>query len=109
MKLDEKKCKPCEGDVDPLSKRDEEKFLQEVPSWSLNRSGTHRIQREFKFDDFKEAIKFVNKMADIAEEEGHHPNFTVEYNVVKTELFTHNIGGLSENDFIMAAKLDKTA
>jgi 4a-hydroxytetrahydrobiopterin dehydratase len=109
MDLTEKKCKPCEGDVDPMNEKQENEYIEQVPSWSLERDGEHKIHKDYKFDDFKEAIGFVNRMADIAEEEGHHPNFTVNYNVVKTDLSTHAIGGLSENDFIMAAKLDQVA
>ena len=66
-----------------------------------------RIRHEFKFKDFKQAIAFVNKAADIAEEEGHHPDIHIHYNRVVIELWTHSIGGLSENDFIMAAKIER--
>lgn len=66
-----------------------------------------KIKKDFKFKDFKEAMIFVNKAADIAENEGHHPNIHVFYNQVIIELWTHAVGGLSENDFILAAKIDK--
>ena len=106
MELKNKQCKPCEGGVAPMSEAEEEQYVQSVPSWSLNRDGTHRISKDFKFKTFPQAIQFVNKVAEIAENQGHHPNFCVNYTVVKTELYTHAIDGLSENDFIMAAKLD---
>jgi len=69
----------------------------------------HSIKRKFKFKDFKEAMKFVNNVADIANHEGHHPDIYIFYNIVDLELFTHAVKGLSENDFIMAAKIDKIA
>jgi 4a-hydroxytetrahydrobiopterin dehydratase len=106
MELKDKKCVPCEGGVEPMQESEEEKYINDVPSWSIERNGEHKIRKEFKFDDFKQAMKFVNNIADIAQKEGHHPNFCVNYNVVNTVLFTHAIGGLSENDFIMAAKID---
>ena len=102
MKLTDKKCVPCEGGVEPFSNKEEDKYMDQLSHWSLDRDGIHKIQREFEFDDFNHAMRFVNKMADLAENEGHHPNFTVKYNKVNTELYTHAIGGLSENDFIMA-------
>jgi 4a-hydroxytetrahydrobiopterin dehydratase len=107
MALKDKKCVPCEGGVNPMTDKEEESYMEHISSWNLDRDGVHKISKEFTFGDFKEAMRFVNKMADIAEDEGHHPNFTVEYNKVKTELFTHAINGLSENDFIMAAKIDE--
>lgn len=66
-----------------------------------------KIRHEFKFKDFKQAMAFVNKAADVAEEEGHHPDIHIHYNRVIIELWTHSIGGLSENDFIMAAKIER--
>jgi len=69
----------------------------------------HKIKKQFKFKDFKEAMVFVNKVAEIAENEGHHPDITINYNRVTIELSTHSIGGLSENDFILAAKIEEVA
>lgn len=65
-----------------------------------------KIEKKFKFKDFKEAMSFVNKVADLAEEQGHHPDIEISYNKVKIELTTHAIGGLSTNDFVMAAKIE---
>ena len=67
---------------------------------------SRKIRREFKFEDFSEAMKFANRVADLAEEEGHHPDFHIHWNKVRLELWTHEIGGLAENDFIMAAKIE---
>ncbi len=106
--LTKKHCVPCEGGTPPLSNGREDEMLKQVQhdnkSWILLRDGTHKITRQFKFKDFKEAIAFVNKVADLAENEGHHPDIKIVYNRVQLDLFTHSGGGLSENDFIMAAK-----
>ncbi len=82
------------------------RHLLEIPEWKL--SADHKkIYREFKFKDFVRAIEFVNKVAELAEYEGHHPDVHIHYNKVVLELWTHDIGGLSENDFILASKIDK--
>jgi len=107
VKLNEKHCIPCEGGMPPFSEREENFFQKEVPSWNIDRSGTHKIIREFTHKDFKEAMVFVNQIADIAEEEGHHPDIYIFYNRVRIELHTHALCGLSENDFIVAAKIDQ--
>ncbi len=106
MDFTKKHCVPCESGSPPLSNEKEDEMLMEVQSWLLIRDGTHKIRRQFKFKNFKEAIKFVNKAAEIAEEEGHHPDIYIFYNKVQLDLFTHAVGGLSENDFIMAAKIN---
>ena len=107
MDLTEKHCVPCKGGIPALSGRDEDIYIKEVPSWTLIRDGIHKIRRLFKFKNFKGSIGFVNKVAEIAEEEGHHPDIYISYNKVQLELYTHAVDGLLENDFIMAAKLDK--
>ena len=107
MELLNKKCKPLKNGDPPLTKQEEDTYVKEVPSWELETNGTHKIHKDYKFGNFKQAIQFVNRVADIAEEEGHHPDLTINYNVVKADLSTHSIGGLSENDFIMAAKMDQ--
>lgn len=104
--LTNKKCIPCEGGVDPLSREGIEAFLNIVPGWSLGEIGD-RIKREFNFKDFNESMAFVNKVAAIAESEGHHPDIHIFYNKVNLELYTHAIGGLHENDFIVAAKINE--
>jgi 4a-hydroxytetrahydrobiopterin dehydratase len=90
-----------------MSLEDEDRYIKEVPSWILHREGVHMIKKSFKFKDFKDAIGFVNKVAEIAEDEGHHPNISIFYNRVELELYTHAIKGLFENDFIMAVKIDE--
>lgn len=119
MNLTDKHCVPCEGGTPPLSDQGENEMLKRVqhdPStssgqagWLLLRDGTHKIRRQFKFKNFKEAMIFVNKVAEIAESEGHHPDIYIFYNKVQLDLFTHAVGGLSENDFIMAAKINTIA
>jgi 4a-hydroxytetrahydrobiopterin dehydratase len=106
-KLSERRCIPCEGGVDPLTKAQAEELMKELNSeWSLI-DDAHLLARSFEFPNFKKTMEFVNKVADIAEEENHHPDLTVSYGNVGVELMTHAIGGLSENDFILAAKIDK--
>ncbi|MFZ3011766.1 MAG: 4a-hydroxytetrahydrobiopterin dehydratase [Minisyncoccia bacterium] len=107
MDLSNKKCIPCEaGGVDPFSEAQAEEYLKEVSGWVLDEKA-QKIWKEFKFQDFLEAIKFVNLVAGIAEGEGHHPDIHIYYNKVTLELSTHAIGGLSLNDFILAAKIDE--
>lgn len=107
MDLATKHCIPCEGGDPPLSDAEEDKLKKHVPDWVLLRRGIHKLRREFKFKNFRQSIAFVNKVSEIAESEGHHPDIYIFYNIVKLDLFTHAVEGLSENDFIMAAKIDK--
>ena len=105
MELLYKKCVPCEGGILPMNSGEAQKYMAEVTGWSL--IDGKKIQKEFKVKDFKEGMVFVNKVADLAESEGHHPDIFIHgWNKVRFELSTHAIGGLSENDFIMAAKID---
>lgn len=107
MNLLNKHCVPCEGGTPPLHNDKEDELIKQTPDWILLRDGTHKITKQFKFDDFKNAMEFVNKVAELAESEGHHPDIKIVYNKVQLDLFTHAVGGLSENDFIMAAKINK--
>lgn len=104
--LTQKHCIPCEGGTPPLSVENEDELIKQIPHWLLLRDGTHRLRRQFQFKNFKESIDFVNNVARIAENEEHHPDIYIFYNKVQLDLFTHAVGGLSENDFIMAAKID---
>ena len=104
MNLTEKKCVPCEEGTPPLAKEKVEEYLKEIGGWESKEDKL--IVKTFNFKSFKEAIEFVNQVAVIAEEEGHHPDIHVHYKKVTLELFTHAINGLSENDFIMASKID---
>lgn len=105
--LTKKHCVPCEGGTPPLSDGKENELIRQTPGWILLRDGTHRIHRMFSFKNFKTAIAFVNTVASLAEEEGHHPDIKIVYNKVGLDLFTHAVRGLSENDFIMAAKINR--
>lgn len=105
MDLTSKKCIPCEKGFPPLTAAELRPYLDQIKGWSL--VGIQKIYKEFKFSGFKEAMNFVNKVAAIAEAEGHHPDFAILYNRVIINLTTHAISGLSENDFILAAKIDK--
>ena len=107
MNLAKKHCVPCEGGTPSFSNSEENENIVKIKGWSLIRDGEHKIRKQFTFEDFKEAMKFVNKVADIAEEQQHHPDIKIVYNKVQIELFTHAVGGLSENDFILAAKINK--
>ncbi|HEV7702602.1 MAG TPA: 4a-hydroxytetrahydrobiopterin dehydratase [Candidatus Paceibacterota bacterium] len=100
-----KKCIPCEVGGEPLNRVDAQDYVDELPGWTLS-EGAKRISKEYKFQDFIGAINFVERVADVAEIEGHHPDIHVHYNKVLLELWTHEINGLSENDFIVAAKVD---
>ena len=104
MDLNSKKCKPCEAGTSPLTEKQSSELLKQTPGWEIKND---HVFRQFKFKNFKEAIAFVNKVAEIAEEEGHHPDIIINYNKVAVELFTHSIKGLSENDFIVAAKINE--
>ena len=101
--LTKKKCVPCEGGVPPLPEGKVKELLKEVKGWQREGKG---IAREFKFKDFRQAQKFLNKVAGLAESEGHHPDIYWFYNKVKLTSWTHTAGGLTENDFILAAKID---
>jgi 4a-hydroxytetrahydrobiopterin dehydratase len=105
-RLAKKKCVPCEGGVDPLTRTEAQKLLTELNDWALI-DDARLLAKSFHFEDFAESMAFVNKIAAIAEEEGHHPDLTISYSDVGVELTTHAIGGLSENDFIIAAKIDE--
>lgn len=100
-----KVCVACEGGVPPLSRAQIEEMHVQVPAWTVSSDNTH-ITREYLFKDFAEALAFANKVGAIAEQEGHHPDLTVSWGKVSISLTTHAIGGLSENDFILAAKVE---
>ena len=104
--LTQMKCVACEGGVPKLTEGDAKAFLTHTPLWTLAPDAAS-IMRNFKFKNFKEALAFANSVGAIAEEEGHHPEITVGWGKVSVHLTTHAIGGLSENDFIVAAKVDQ--
>jgi len=100
-----KRCLPCEGGVPPLDLETAEKMLAELNSWDLKKDG-NEIIRSFHFKNFYETMAFVNAVAWMAHQENHHPDMEISYNHVLIRYSTHAIGGLSENDFICAAKVD---
>ena len=89
-----------------MTDADIETYMREIRGWELIRTEPKQIRKKFSFKNFKEAMQFINKVAELAESEGHHPDIHIFYNRVVLELWTHAVGGLSENDFIMAAKID---
>jgi 4a-hydroxytetrahydrobiopterin dehydratase len=103
--LRKKRCVPCEGGAKPLSREQAEVHAELLEGWTLD-GEAKRISKEFRFKYFVQGMSFVQAVADIAETEGHHPYIHVFYNTVRLELSTHAIDGLSENDFILAAKID---
>jgi 4a-hydroxytetrahydrobiopterin dehydratase len=105
--LTAKKCTACEGDTPPLTKEQVAEHLAAVPEWKLSDDGK-LIRRKYKFKDFVTAMAFLQKVGNLAEEEQHHPDLHLTgYRNAAVELTTHAIGGLSANDFIVAAKIDK--
>jgi len=101
-----KKCVPCEGGVKPLTPDEYGAFLRtELSGWTDIEE--KKIEKEYKFKNFKEALEFINSVGKLAESEGHHPDiYLYNWNKIKLTLSTHAIGGLSENDFILASKID---
>lgn len=105
-KLHDKKCKPCKGGTPPLSEDAIIQLSAEIDNWIYDKE-KQTIAKKFKFKNFVESMKFVNKIAEIAEDEGHHPDILINWNKVTLTLTTHAAKGLTENDFIVAAKIDK--
>jgi 4a-hydroxytetrahydrobiopterin dehydratase len=106
MDLVNQKCVPCEGGVPKLEPARVLELLRQLPSWNVK---DEKLIKTFEFKDFVTAMKFLNRVADLAEKEGHHPDFAVQYSRVHFTIFTHEISGLSENDFILASKIDQLA
>ena len=106
--LIEKSCTPCRGGIPPLSRDEAETYRRQSPDWALVDDAT-RIERTYRFKTFAEAFGFVQQAADLAEAEGHHPDVCFGWGYATVSLRTKKIKGLHENDFIMAAKLDRIA
>ena len=105
MGLSDKDCVPCRGGVPPLRVAEIEPLARETADWSV--VDGHHIEREFRFPDFKEALAFVNRVGALAEEQGHHPDCCLAWGRVGVSIWTHKIDGLTENDFVLAAKIDE--
>ena len=103
--LAEKHCVPCEGDFPAMTLPQARDLMEQVPDWTLAEDGTS-LSRSYAFKDFKEALDFTNRLGALAEEEGHHPDIQVSWGRVGISLSTHSVGGLSENDFILAARIN---
>lgn len=104
--LNQKHCRPCEGGVPALSAEDVQRHLQAVPGWRLSGDGK-RIRREWVVKDFVAGLDFFQRVGKLAEDEGHHPDLHLSgYRDVAIEVWTHAVGGLTENDFILAAHID---
>jgi 4a-hydroxytetrahydrobiopterin dehydratase len=103
--LADKKCVPCRGGVPPVKGQELQDLLKSVPEW--NAINEHHLTRQFKFPDFKQALDFVNRVGALAEEQGHHPDILLAWGKAEITLWTHKIDGLTESDFIMAAKIDR--
>ena len=104
--LGEKTCTPCKAGIPPLTPEEAERFHQRVLQWEL-RDDARRIERTFKFPNFREALTFVQQVGELAEREGHHPDIRFGWGYVTVSLQTKKIKGLHENDFIMAAKVNR--
>ena len=106
MDLTKKKCKPCEGGIPKLDALKIEKFRKSISDeWKVE--DNKKLTKRILFVNFRHTMDFVNRVAELAEEEGHHPVLHISYSDLVIELYTHAINGLSENDFILAAKIDK--
>ena len=103
--LASKTCVPCRGGVPALKGEHLAELQQQVPQWQVVRE--HHLTREFKFPDFRKALDFVNRVGEVAEQQGHHPDILLTWGRVEVTLWTHKIDGLTESDFIMAAKIDQ--
>ena len=109
IKLIDKKCVPCEGGVPPLDLSEIHKYQKKVDGWEVkpNEKKIYFLEKKFKFKNFIESQKFINKVGEISEQEGHHPDILFGWGYAKISITTHAIEGLSENDFILAAKIDQ--
>jgi len=103
--LTQKHCVPCEGGIKPFDRDTARVYLLDLPGWKLS-DDSKTISKTFKFKDFRAALELTNKIGDIAELEDHHPDIELGWGKVKVTLWTHAISGLSENDFILAAKIE---
>ena len=104
-----KKCVPCEGGVTPFDISEIHKYQKKVDGWGIekNKKNVFFLEKIFKFENFENSQKFVHKVGKVSEEEGHHPDITFGWGYAKINITTHAIEGLSENDFILAAKIDQ--
>ena len=107
--LFQKKCKPCEGSISALDISEIHKYQKKIDGWEVksNEKKIYFLEKEFKFKNFLNSQKFINEVSKISENEGHHPDILFGWGYAKIKITTHAIEGLSENDFILAAKIDQ--
>lgn len=105
MPLADRECIPCKGGVPPLTDAQIQPLLAELSGWRT--VNNHHLQKDYTFPDFKQALEFVNRAGAVAEEQGHHPDILLSWGRVGVTIYTHKIGGLTESDFILAAKIDR--
>ena len=106
--LHEKRCEACQADAPRVEEKDLPALMQHLDGWALTtEEGVHQLTKRYKFRNFKDALAFTNRLADMSEEEGHHPAILLEWGKVKVNWWSHSIKGLHLNDFIMAAKTDQ--
>ncbi len=105
LNLASKTCVPCRGGVPPLGGQELEAYRKQALGWNV--VDQHHITKTFKFPDFRKALEFTNRVGEVAEEQGHHPDIFLTWGKVDITLWTHKINGLTESDFIMAAKIDR--
>jgi len=106
MELSDKRCVPCRGGVPPMGAVEAGKLVSQVSGWTLEEE-IKGIHRQFRFRNFAEAMRFAWQVGEIAEAEGHHPDLSVGWGYCTVHFRTHSIGGLTENDFVMAAKVNR--
>jgi 4a-hydroxytetrahydrobiopterin dehydratase len=107
MPLADQTCVPCRGNVPALKGADLDNLKRQISGWEV--VNEHHLHKAFKFPDFKQALDFVNRAGAIAEEQGHHPDILLAWGKAEVTIYTHKIDGLTESDFVMAAKLDRVA
>ena len=107
--LADKKCIPCEGGIPSFDLKEIHKYLKKVDGWDVKSDDnkTYYLLKEFKFNNFLESQNFINKVGEISEKEGHHPDISFGWGYAKIKIFTHAIKGLHESDFVLAAKVDR--
>lgn len=104
--LADQECIPCRGGIPPLTPEEYTPLQKELdPAWKVVKE--HHLEREFTFPDFKSALDFTNRIGELAEQQGHHPNIYLAWGLVRVEIWTHKIMGLHQSDFILAAKIDR--
>ena len=104
-----KNCVPCKGGIPPFAISEIHKYLKKINGWNVKKreSEMYFLEKDFNFENFSESQQFVNKVGEISEKEGHHPDISFGWGYAKIQIFTHKIKGLVESDFILAAKIDK--